>query len=93
MKKKIYAAYHTHTQGSMNVFDEAFRLSKGNMANVDLGHWVAAGNKGGRRSTSCTKYHDRIASVHLKDRTMPSTASSICRGAPARRRSRKSCRR
>jgi sugar phosphate isomerase/epimerase len=71
MKKKIYAAYHTHTQGSMSVFEEAFALSKGNMANVDLGHFVAGGNKGGTPIDFITKFHDRIASVHLKDRTMP----------------------
>ena len=47
MKKKIYAAYHTHAQGSMTAFDAAFALSKGNKANVDFGHWVAAGNVGG----------------------------------------------
>jgi sugar phosphate isomerase/epimerase len=71
MKKKIYAAYHTHTQGSMSVFDEAFALSDGNMANVDLGHFVAGGNKGGTPIDFISKFHDRIASVHLKDRTMP----------------------
>ena len=72
MKKKIYAAYHTHTQGSMTAFDEAFALSKGNMANVDLGHFVAGGNQGGTPIDFITKFHDRISSVHLKDRTMPS---------------------
>jgi len=71
MKKKIYAAYHTHTQGSMTAFDEAFALSKGNMANVDLGHFVAGGNKGGTPIDFITKFHDRISSVHLKDRTTP----------------------
>jgi sugar phosphate isomerase/epimerase len=71
MKKKIYAAYHTHTPGSMTVFDEAFALSKGNMANVDLGHFVAGGNKGGTPIDFITKFHDRISSVHLKDRTTP----------------------
>ena len=71
LKKKIYAAYHTHTQGSMTVFDEAFAASKGNMANVDLGHWVAGGNKGGTPMDFLTKYHDRTASFHLKDRTTP----------------------
>ena len=40
VKKKIYAAYHTHAQGSMTAFDQAFAISKGNMANVDFGHWV-----------------------------------------------------
>ena len=44
MKKKIYAAYHTHLQGSMTAFDKAFALSNGNKANVDFGHWVAAGS-------------------------------------------------
>jgi sugar phosphate isomerase/epimerase len=67
-KKKIYAAYHTHLQGSMTAFDAAFAASKGNMANVDLGHFVAAG---GDPIDFLTKFHDRIASFHLKDRTTP----------------------
>jgi sugar phosphate isomerase/epimerase len=75
MKKKIYAAYHTHAQGSMTVFDKAFALSKGNMANVDFGHWVAAGNVGGTPMQFLQKYHDRISSFHLKDRTTPEHCS------------------
>jgi sugar phosphate isomerase/epimerase len=71
MKKKIYAAYHTHTQGSMTAFDQAFAASKGNMANVDFGHFVAAGNVGGTPMQFLQKFHDRIASFHLKDRTTP----------------------
>jgi sugar phosphate isomerase/epimerase len=71
MKKKIYAAYHTHTQGSMTAFDQAFAISKGNTANVDFGHWVAAGNVGGTPMQFLEKYHDRISSFHLKDRTKP----------------------
>ncbi len=71
MKKKIYAAYHTHAQGSMTAFDKAFAVSKGNMANVDFGHWVAAGNIGGTPMQFLQKHHDRIASFHLKDRTTP----------------------
>lgn len=67
-KKKIYAAYHTHLQGSMTAFDQAFAASKGNMANVDLGHFVAAG---GDPIAFLSKFHDRIASFHLKDRTTP----------------------
>ena len=63
MKKKIYAAYHTHAQGSMTAFDEAFALSKGNMANVDFGHWVAAGNIGGTPIQFLKKYHDRIVEL------------------------------
>jgi sugar phosphate isomerase/epimerase len=71
MKKKIYAAYHTHAQGNMTAFDQAFAISKGNMANVDFGHWVAAGNVGGTPMQFLEKHHDRISSFHLKDRTTP----------------------
>jgi sugar phosphate isomerase/epimerase len=71
MKKKIYAAYHTHAQGGMQIFDRAFALSKGNMANVDLGHWTAGGNVGGTPMDFLTKFHDRTSSFHLKDRTTP----------------------
>jgi sugar phosphate isomerase/epimerase len=70
-KYKIYAAYHTHTQGGMTVFEQAFAASKGNMANIDLGHYVAGGNVGGTTLQFLQKYHDRVASFHLKDRTTP----------------------
>jgi sugar phosphate isomerase/epimerase len=71
LKKKIHAAYHTHAQGNMTAFDRAFEVSRGNMANVDFGHWVAAGNVGGTPMQFLQKHHDRIASFHLKDRTTP----------------------
>jgi sugar phosphate isomerase/epimerase len=67
-KHKVYAAYHTHLQGSMTAFDHAFAVSKGNMANVDLGHYVAAG---GDPIRFLGKFHDRVASFHLKDRQTP----------------------
>ena len=71
LQKKIYAAYHTHTQGNMTAFDQAFEISKGNMANVDFGHWVAAGNVGGTPMQFLDKHYARISSFHLKDRTTP----------------------
>ena len=71
VRKKVYAAYHTHAQGSMTAFDAAFAASKGNMANVDFGHWIAAPDPGGTPAQFLEKYHDRIASFHLKDRTKP----------------------
>jgi len=71
MRRKIYAAYHTHAQGSMTAFDRAFELSPGNMANVDLGHYVAGGNVGGTTLEFLEKHHARISSFHLKDRQTP----------------------
>ena len=67
-KRKISVAYHTHLQGSMTAFDQAFAASKGNVANVDLGHFVAAG---GDPISFLNKFHDRIASFHLKDPATP----------------------
>ena len=68
-KRKIYAAYHTHTQATMTAFDQAFAVSKGNMANIDLGHYVAG--TGESPIPFLRKFHDRISSVHLKDRQTP----------------------
>jgi sugar phosphate isomerase/epimerase len=70
-KHKVAIAYHSHLQGSMTAFDQAFAVSKWSQSNVDLGHWVAGGNQGGSPIDFLNKYHDRIASVHLKDRTTP----------------------
>jgi sugar phosphate isomerase/epimerase len=70
-KHKVYAAYHSHTQGGLAAFDQAFAASKANMSNVDFGHYVAAGNVGGTTLEFLQKFHDRIASFHLKDRTTP----------------------
>jgi len=69
LKYKMFAAYHTHQQGSMTALDEAFATSKGNTANVDLGHFMAASDPGGTPLDFLNKFHDRIASYHLKDRT------------------------
>jgi sugar phosphate isomerase/epimerase len=74
-KHKIYVAYHTHAQGSMDVFDQAFAISKWNLSNVDFGHYVAAGNVGGTPMQFLEKHHARIASFHLKDRTTPEHCS------------------
>ena len=70
-KHKLAVAYHTHAQGSMTAFDQAFAISPWNKSNVDLGHYVAGGNMGGTTLQFLEKHHDRIASVHLKDRTTP----------------------
>jgi sugar phosphate isomerase/epimerase len=74
-KHQLYVAYHTHAQGSMTAFDRAFEVSKWNKSNVDFGHYVAAGNVGGSPVQFLEKFHDRIASFHLKDRTLPEHCS------------------
>jgi len=68
---KVYAAYHSHTQGGITAFDAAFAASRANLANVDFGHYVAGGNKGGTALQFLNKFHGRIASFHMKDRTTP----------------------
>jgi len=59
----------------MTAFDEAMTLSKWNMINVDLGHYVAAGNVGGSPIQFLERHHARISSFHLKDRTLPEHCS------------------
>ncbi len=74
-KHKVAIAYHTHLQGSMTAFNRALAVSKWSMSAVDLGHFVAGGNKGGTTLDFLNKFHDRIASFHLKDRTTPEHCS------------------
>jgi sugar phosphate isomerase/epimerase len=73
-KRKIYAAYHTHTQGSMTAFDAAFAASKANMSNIDVGHYVAG--TGESPIPFFTKFHDRISSFHMKDRKTPANGAA-----------------
>ncbi len=63
----VFIAYHTHQQGSMTAFDTAFAQSDYNRSNVDLGHFVA-GDAGHNPIDFLHKYHEKIASAHLKDR-------------------------
>ncbi|MEZ5316346.1 MAG: sugar phosphate isomerase/epimerase [Vicinamibacterales bacterium] len=73
-RRKIYAAYHTHTQGSMTAFDEAFAASPANMSNIDVGHYVAG--TGESPLPFFEKFHDRIASFHMKDRRTPANGGA-----------------
>ena len=75
VRNGMFAAYHTHLQGRMDAFDEAFEASKGNKANIDFGHYVAAGEVGGTPMDFLNKFHERTASFHLKDRTLPDHCS------------------
>jgi sugar phosphate isomerase/epimerase len=71
LRNGMHAAYHTHLQGRIDAFDEAFAASEGNWSNVDFGHYVAAGEIGGTPMDFLNKFHSRIGSFHLKDRTLP----------------------
>ena len=62
----MLVGYHTHTQGSLTVFDEALAQSKYNAINVDIGHYVAGTSES--PIPLILKHHSRFASIHLKDR-------------------------
>jgi sugar phosphate isomerase/epimerase len=63
----MYAAYHTHQQGSMTCFDEASRCRRATWP-LDLGHSWRRRPQGGPLDF-LNKFHDRISSFHIKDRT------------------------
>jgi sugar phosphate isomerase/epimerase len=68
-KHKILIAYHAHTDASPTLWDTALKQSKWNAINLDVGHWVAGGNPS--PIPFIKKHHDRIESLHFKDRTTP----------------------
>ncbi|MCB0601968.1 MAG: sugar phosphate isomerase/epimerase [Saprospiraceae bacterium] len=68
-KYKIYVAYHGHEQQTPTLWDTALAQSKYNAMNLDFGHFVAAGNPDPLKTVM--DKHDRIRSMHLKDRQMP----------------------
>lgn len=68
-ENKIYIAYHGHEQQTPTAWDTALKQSDYNAMNLDLGHYVAAGNPSPIELIK-TK-HDRIMSMHVKDRQTP----------------------
>lgn len=68
-KNGIYIAYHGHEQQTPTLWDTALEQSEYNMMNLDLGHYVAAGNSDPLAIIK-TK-HNRFKSMHLKDRQTP----------------------
>ena len=65
-KHKIYMAYHGHEQQTPTMWDTALKQSEYNAMNLDVGHYVAAGNPSPIDLIKAK--HDRIASMHIKDR-------------------------
>jgi len=68
-KRKLRIAFHTHGQGGSSGFEKALGASKYTALNLDVGHYY--GVNGQSPVPVIEKYHDRIASLHLKDRKGP----------------------
>ncbi len=68
-KHGISVGYHGHEQQTPTFWDKALTQSKNNGLNLDLGHYVAAGNAA--PLDIIKSKHDRILSMHTKDRTTP----------------------
>ncbi len=74
-KYKMYIGYHAHTQATDTLWDTALSQSPYNSMNLDCGHYIAVGGKNTKASLLALieAKHDRITSIHLKDRTTPET--------------------
>jgi sugar phosphate isomerase/epimerase len=66
LKHGMVTAYHTHEVTSITAWDAVLAQSKGNAVNMDTGHYFAG--TGESPLPAMEKLHDRIASIHLKDR-------------------------
>jgi sugar phosphate isomerase/epimerase len=67
LKHGVVTAYHAHEQARIDAWDAVLAQSKGNAVNLDCGHYYAG--TGQSPIPALQKLHDRIASIHLKDRT------------------------
>ncbi len=72
-KRKLRIAFHTHGQGGESGFQKALAASPYTALNFDVGHFY--GVTGQSPIPVMVKYHDRIASLHLKDRKAPPAAN------------------
>jgi sugar phosphate isomerase/epimerase len=69
----MYAIFHQHMQFATPGFsyDPFLAVSPAVMMNFDAGHFF--GSTGLHPNTIIEKYHDRIFSIHMKDKTGPKT--------------------
>ncbi len=65
-KYGVKVGYHGHEQQTPTFWDTALAQSPANAMNLDLGHFVAAGNS--NPSDFVRKMHNNIVSMHIKDR-------------------------
>lgn len=70
-KHKVYIGYHAHLQATDTLWDVALEQSPYNSMNLDCGHYIAVGGKNTKESLYALieAKHDRITSMHIKDRT------------------------
>ena len=69
-KYNVKVGYHAHLQASDTAWDFALSSSENNYANLDIGHYIAAGGENTKETLLkfIEKNHSRICSLHLKDR-------------------------
>ncbi|WP_341225302.1 sugar phosphate isomerase/epimerase [uncultured Arcticibacterium sp.] len=82
-KHKMYVGYHLHTTANDTIWDEALAQSPYNSMNLDCGHYIAAGGDNTKESLLklIETRHDRITSMHIKDRqTKANGASNLAWG-------------
>lgn len=73
-KHKVYVGYHGHEQQTPTFWDTAMAQSPYNALNLDIGHYVAAGND---KPLDLVKLrHGRIMSMHVKDRQTPANGKA-----------------
>ena len=65
-RHSVYVGYHGHLQQTPTLWDTALSQSEYNMLNLDLGHYVAAGNADPLGIIKAKS--NRISSMHMKDR-------------------------
>ncbi|MDN3203753.1 sugar phosphate isomerase/epimerase family protein [Algoriphagus sediminis] len=65
----VSVAYHGHEQQTFTFWDTALEQSPNNALNLDIGHYIAAGNTD--LMELITKQSNRISSMHVKDRQTP----------------------
>jgi len=70
-KRKLRIAFHTHGQGGSSGFEKVLAASNYTALNIDVGHYY--GVNGESPVPVVEKYHERIASLHLKDRKGPAS--------------------
>jgi hypothetical protein len=74
-KHNSLAMFHTHGQVADPgfSFDKYLAYSPANMLNLDAGHYFGA--TGLHPNDVIVKYHDRMRSIHIKDKTGPKNAT------------------